>query len=130
MSRQSPAHNQASHTYVQVLDSKIWIVFICATPPPPQRSRCILFAPPPPDAHAIFLHNDLLCNGTCCVSRGFITFWRGGRHKRKRSQNFFQTIYKKGRRDLPPPPDNQFTGHNAGTWTRDRTRSDLGSFPL
>ena len=29
----------------------------------------------PPDARAIFLHNDLLCNGTCFVSGGRITYW-------------------------------------------------------
>ena len=33
----------------------------------------------PPDARAIFLHNDLLCNGTCSVTGGRITYWgRGG----------------------------------------------------
>ena len=29
----------------------------------------------PPDARAIFLHNDLLCNDTCSVARGSITYW-------------------------------------------------------
>ena len=42
------------------------------TPPPPQLSGRILFAPP--DARAIFLHNDLLCNGTCSVIGGRITY--------------------------------------------------------
>ena len=37
----------------------------------------------PPDARAIFLHNDLLCNDTCSVTGGSITYWGG--HKRKRS---------------------------------------------
>ena len=41
--------------------------------PPPQLSGCILFAPP--DARAIFLHNDLLCNDTCSVTGGSITYW-------------------------------------------------------
>ena len=36
------------------------IFSVCA----PQHSVCILIAPPPPDARAIFLHNNLLCNGT------------------------------------------------------------------
>ena len=29
----------------------------------------------PPDARAIFLHNDLLCNDTCSVTGGSITYW-------------------------------------------------------
>ena len=32
----------------------------------------------PPDARAIFLHDDLLCNGTCSVTGGSITNWGGG----------------------------------------------------
>ena len=32
----------------------------------------------PPDARAIFLHSDLLCNGTCSVTGGRITYWGGG----------------------------------------------------
>ena len=32
----------------------------------------------PPDARAIFLHNDLLCNDTCSVTGGSITYWGGG----------------------------------------------------
>ena len=44
----------------------------------------------PPDARAIFLHSNLLCNGTCSVTGGRITYWGGGGgggggHKRKRS---------------------------------------------
>ena len=35
---------------------------------PPQLSGRILFATP--DARAIFLHNDLLCNDTCAVTGG------------------------------------------------------------
>ena len=39
-----------------------------------------------PDARAIFLHNDLLCNGSCSVSGGgCTTYGGGGGHKRKRS---------------------------------------------
>ena len=44
--------------------------------PPPQLNGCILFAPP--DARALFLHKDLLCNGTCSVTGGRITYGRGG----------------------------------------------------
>ena len=40
------------------------IFSVCA----PQLSGRILFAPP--DARAIFLHNDLLCNDTCSVTGG------------------------------------------------------------
>ena len=29
----------------------------------------------PPDARAIFLHNDLLCNDTCSVTGGSIMYW-------------------------------------------------------
>ena len=32
----------------------------------------------PPDARATFLHNDLLCNDTCSVTGGSITYWGGG----------------------------------------------------
>ena len=32
----------------------------------------------PPDARAIFSYNDLLCNGTCSVTGGSITYWGGG----------------------------------------------------
>ena len=31
----------------------------------------------PPDARAIFLHSNLLCNGTCSVTGGRITYWGG-----------------------------------------------------
>ena len=43
--------------------------------PPPQLSGRILFALP--DARAIFLHSNLLCNGTCSVTGGCITYWGG-----------------------------------------------------
>ena len=49
--------------------------------PPPQISGRILFAPPKCTCH-IFLRNDLLCNGTCSVTGGRITY---PGHKRKRS---------------------------------------------
>ena len=39
----------------------------------------------PSDAHTIFLHNDLLCNSTCSLIRGSITYWG---QERKRSTNF------------------------------------------
>ena len=29
----------------------------------------------PPDTRAIFLHSNLLCNGTCSVTGGRITYW-------------------------------------------------------
>ena len=38
----------------------------------------------PPDARAISLHDDSLCNGTCSVTGGCITYW-GGRAQTKRS---------------------------------------------
>ena len=51
----------------------------------PQLSGRILSPPPHPDARAMFLHNDLLCNDKCSVSGGRIMYWGGG-HKRKRSE--------------------------------------------
>ena len=41
-------------------------------PPPSLVGACYLH---PRDAHAIFLHSDLLCNGTCPVTGGRITYW-------------------------------------------------------
>ena len=49
-----------------------WIFSVCA----PQLSGRILFALR--DARAIFLHTDLLCNGTYSVTGGRITYWGGG----------------------------------------------------
>ena len=40
----------------------------------------------PPDARAIFLHNDLLCNDTCSVTGGSITYWGGTNGKDPRIQ--------------------------------------------
>ena len=37
----------------------------------------------PPDARAIYLHNDLLCNGTCFATGGRITYWGGGAQTEK-----------------------------------------------
>ena len=62
-------------------------LFRFCPPPPPQLSRRILFAPP--DARAIFLHSDLLCNGTCSVTGGRITYWGGGGGGGGRSQNLY-----------------------------------------
>ena len=38
--------------------------------PPPAPSLVGAYYLHPPDARAIFLHNDLLCNGTCSVTGG------------------------------------------------------------
>ena len=46
-------------------------LFRCAPPPPSLVGTYYLR---PPDARAIFLHSDLLCNGTCSVTG------RGGGH--------------------------------------------------
>ena len=54
--------------------------------PPPPCLVCAYYLQPP-DARAIFLHNDLLCNETCSVTGGGITYWGG--HKRKRSSVFY-----------------------------------------
>ena len=53
----------------------------------------------PPDARAIFLHNDLLCNGTCAVAGGRITYWGGTNGKDPRFQidtNFNRIIFTIG----------------------------------
>ena len=34
-------------------------------------------------ARAIFLHDDLLCNDTCSVTGGSITYWGGGAQTEK-----------------------------------------------
>ena len=44
-------------------------------PPPPSLVGAYYLQPP--DARAIFLHNDLLCNGTCSVTGGSLTYWGG-----------------------------------------------------
>ena len=46
---------------------KSGIFSVCA-PPPPSLVRAYYLHPP--DARAIFLHSDLLCNGTCSVTGG------------------------------------------------------------
>ena len=58
----------------------------CAPPP----SLVGTYYLKPPDARAIFLHNDLLCNGTCSVTRGGgggggggKTYWGGGAQTEK-----------------------------------------------
>ena len=43
----------------------------------------------PPEARAIFLHNDLLCNDTCSVSGGSLTYWGGGGGGGGRNSEFF-----------------------------------------
>ena len=50
------------------LVNSFWIISVFEHPPPPPLSGCILFAPP--DARAIFLNKDLLCNRTCFVTKG------------------------------------------------------------
>ena len=61
---------------------------LCTPPPPPQLSGCSLFATP--DTGAIFLHNDLPCNGACSVTGeggggGGRTYW--GAQAEKKSKN-------------------------------------------
>ena len=47
----------------------IGIFSVCAPPPPPP-SLVGAYYLHPPDARAITLHNDLLCNDTCSVTGG------------------------------------------------------------
>ena len=45
-------------------------------PPPPPRLVGAYYLHPPA-ARAILLHSNLLCNGTCSVTGGRITYWWG-----------------------------------------------------
>ena len=44
-------------------------------PPPPKKNLVGAYHLHPQDERAIFLHNDLLCNGTCSVSGGCKPYW-------------------------------------------------------
>ena len=57
------------------------IFSVCAPPP----SLVGAYYLQPPDARAIFLHNDFLCNDTCSVTGGAKRTGGGG-HKQKRSE--------------------------------------------
>ena len=64
-------------------------------PPPPPPSLVgayYLHSPPPPDAHAIFLHNELLCKDTCFVTGGggCITYW-GHPSRQSSPKNYLTT---------------------------------------
>ena len=51
------------------LHSSIWTgIFSVYAPPPPILVGAYYLHPP--NARAIFLHNDLLCNGMCSVTGG------------------------------------------------------------
>ena len=50
-----------------------WVLF-CLCPPPPLVSAYFFHT----DARAIFLHNELQCNGSCCVIGGCIIYLGGG----------------------------------------------------
>ena len=52
-------------------------------PPPPPPSLVGAYYLHPPDARAIFLLNGLLCNGTCSVTGGRITYWGVGAQTEK-----------------------------------------------
>ena len=66
------------------------IYYFRLCPPPPSFVGTYYLRPP--DTRAIFLQNELLCNGTSSVTAGRITYWGGGEHKRKRS--LFRIILK------------------------------------
>ena len=63
--------NETSAVHLQPI--KHLIFSVCAPPPPPSLVGAYYLQPP--DARAIFLHNDLLCNDTCSVTGGSITYW-------------------------------------------------------
>ena len=56
-----------------ICPSNFWILSVCAP-----RSLVGAYYLLPPDARSIFLHNDLLCNGTCSVAGARIMYWGGG----------------------------------------------------
>ena len=56
-------------------------LFFSFVPPPPSLVGAYYLQPP--DARAIFLHNDLLCNDTCSVTGGSITYYGGGAQTEK-----------------------------------------------
>ena len=85
---------QKLHQHGQTKDigNKSRIFSVCA---PPQLSGRILFDYlHPPDARVIFLHDDVLCNGTCSVTGGAE---RTGGHKRKifQKSNLFCLYFHK-----------------------------------
>ena len=51
--------------------------------PPPAPSLVGAYYLQTPDTRAIILHNDLLCNDTCSVTGGSITYWGGGAQTEK-----------------------------------------------
>ena len=70
---ENPGQSAQSHDGSRALKSGIFSV--CAPPPPAHWVHII--CTPRPDERAIFLHDDLLCNGTCSVTGGSITYWGG-----------------------------------------------------
>ena len=71
-------------------------------PPPPPPSLVGAYYLQPPDARAIFLHNDLLCNDTCSVTGGSITYWGGTNGKDPPSElNLFFFETKRGHEHTP-----------------------------
>ena len=51
-----------------VFPIKVGIIFVCAPPPPPPPRIMGAYYLHHPNAHAIFLGNDLLCNDICSVT--------------------------------------------------------------
>ena len=56
--------------------------------PPPTSHLAGAYFLLPLDSRAIFVHNDLLRNDTCCVIRGAKRTWGGGKNG-KNPNNFF-----------------------------------------
>ena len=66
------------------------IFSVCAPPPPSLVGAYYL---QPPDARAIFLHNDLLCNDTCSVTGGSITYWGGTNGKDPKNLTVISAVF-------------------------------------
>ena len=65
------------------------IFFVCSPPPPSLVGAYYLH---PPDARAIFLHSNLLCNGTCSVTGGRITYWGAQTKKNPRKTICLESV--------------------------------------
>ena len=82
-------------------------------PPPPP--------PPPPSlvsayylhlqTRAIFLHDDLICNGTCAVTGGSITYWGGGTNGKDSNFEMGATFFLGTSENFQ-----QYLSHISGSW--------------
>ena len=82
------------------------IFSVCAPPPPSLVGAYYLH---PPDARAIFLHSNVLCNGTCSVTGGRITYWGGGAQTEKIQEEYHSFVPAEHREKFEFSNENDFT---------------------